>query len=36
MCRCNDILFPPSKTPEINVTQARMHKDGATRVLIEN
>ena len=27
----DDILFAPHKTPEINVTQARMQKDGVTR-----
>ena len=32
----DDILFSPTKTPEIKVTQARMKKDGQTRVLIEN
>lgn len=32
----DDILFSPSKTPEINVPQVRMHRDGATVVLIEN
>ncbi len=32
----DDILFSPTKTPEINVTQARMHRDGATEILLEN
>jgi len=32
----DDILFAPHKTPEINVTQARMFKDGQTRILMEN
>lgn len=32
----DDILFAPHKTPEVNVTQARMEKDGATKILIEN
>ncbi|MEA3187954.1 MAG: aminopeptidase [Chthoniobacter sp.] len=32
----DDILFSPTKTPEINVLQARMHRAGATRILIEN
>ena len=32
----DDILFAPHKTPEVNVTQARMYKDGAVQVLIEN
>jgi hypothetical protein len=32
----DDILFAPHKTSEIWVTQARMHRDGQTRVLIEN
>jgi aminopeptidase len=32
----DDILFAPHKTPEIWVTQARMHRDGKTEVLIEN
>ena len=32
----DDILFSPSKTPEINVPQVRMHRGGATVVLIEN
>ena len=32
----DDILFSPSKTPEIDVTQARLHRDGQTVVLIEH
>lgn len=32
----DDILFAPEKTPEINVTQARLYKDGGMKVLIEN
>ncbi len=32
----DDILFSPSKTPEIAVTQVRMARNGATEVLIEN
>jgi aminopeptidase len=32
----DDILFAPHKTPEIQVTQARMHRDGEIKVLIEN
>ena len=32
----DDILFAPHKTPEILVTQARMHRKGQTVVLIEN
>ena len=32
----DDILFAPHKTSEIWVTQARMHRDGETKVLIEN
>lgn len=32
----DDILFSPSKTPEINVPQVRMTRDGKTVVLIEN
>jgi hypothetical protein len=32
----DDILFSPSKTPEINVPQVRLHRNGATVVLIEN
>lgn len=32
----DDILFSPSKTPEINVSQVRLYKDGQTHVVIEN
>ena len=32
----DDILFAPHKTPEINVTQVRMLRNGQTDVLIEN
>lgn len=32
----DDILFSPSKTPEIKVTQVRMNRDGATTVVLEN
>jgi len=32
----DDILFAPHKTSEIWVTQARMHRNGETKVLIEN
>jgi aminopeptidase len=32
----DDILFSPSKTPEIAVPQVRMHRAGQTEVLIEN
>ena len=32
----DDILFAPHKTPEVNVSQARMYKDGEVRILIEN
>jgi hypothetical protein len=32
----DDILFAPHKTPEINVTQARMMRDGKVEVLIES
>jgi aminopeptidase len=32
----DDILFSPSKTPEINVPQVRLHRNGQTVVLIEN
>lgn len=31
-----DILFSPTKTPEIQVVAARMIKDGQTRVVIQN
>jgi len=32
----DDILFSPSKTPEIDVPQVRMHRNGETLVLIEH
>jgi hypothetical protein len=32
----DDILFSPTKTPEISVPQVRMQRDGKTVVLIEN
>lgn len=32
----DDILFSPTKTPEINVPQVRMHRNGETVVLIES
>jgi len=32
----DDILFSPSKTPEINVPQVRRFKDGETIVVIED
>lgn len=32
----DDILFSPSKTPEIDVPQVRMHRGGETVVLIEH
>lgn len=32
----DDILFAPHKTPEVNVVQARMYKDGAVQSLIES
>ena len=32
----DDILFSPSKTPEINVPQVRMYRSGAVEVVIEN
>ena len=32
----DDILFSPTKTPEIRVPQARMFRDGKSEVLIEN
>jgi leucyl aminopeptidase (aminopeptidase T) len=31
-----DILFSPTKTPEIAVTQARMYREGKVEVVIEN
>ena len=32
----DDILFAPHKTPQINVPEVRIHKDGETIVAIEN
>jgi len=32
----DDILFSPTKTPEILVTEARMHRNGQSEVVIEN
>ncbi|HSI85988.1 MAG: hypothetical protein ACAI35_05245 [Candidatus Methylacidiphilales bacterium] len=32
----DDILFSPTKTPQINVPQVRMHRDGVTHVVLEN
>lgn len=32
----DDILFAPHKTPDVQVTEARMFRDGKTTVLIEN
>ncbi len=32
----DDILFAPHKTPDVEVTEARMFRDGKTTVLIEN
>ncbi len=32
----DDILFSPSKTPDIDVPQVRMHRHGKTEVLIEH
>ena len=32
----DDILFSPTKTPDIQVPQVRLHRDGQTHVLIEN
>lgn len=32
----DDILFSPTKTPQINVPQARLHRGGVTHVLIES
>jgi aminopeptidase len=32
----DDILFSPAKTPEIVVSQVRMHRDGKTEVVLEN
>jgi len=32
----DDILFSPAKTPEIEVTEVRMHRDGQTVVVLEH
>jgi hypothetical protein len=32
----DDILFSPTKTPEIGVTQVRMYRDGKREIVIEN
>jgi hypothetical protein len=32
----DDILFSPTKTPEIEVTQARMRRDGRTEIILEH
>jgi aminopeptidase len=32
----DDILFAPHKTPEINIPQVRMFRDGKTTVILEN
>jgi aminopeptidase len=32
----DDILFAPHKTPEILVTQVRLHRNGETQIIIEN
>ena len=32
----DDILFSPAKTPEIEVTEVRMRRDGKTQVVLEN
>jgi aminopeptidase len=32
----DDILFSPAKTPEIEVTQVRMHRDNRTEVVLEH
>jgi aminopeptidase len=32
----DDILFSPAKTPEIEVVQVRMHRDGKTEVVLEH
>ena len=32
----DDILYSPAKTPEITVTQVRMHRDGHTVIVLEN
>ena len=32
----DDILFSPTKTPDVRVTQARMKREGKTEIVIEN
>jgi aminopeptidase len=32
----DDILFSPTKTPEIHVRQVRMYRDGKAQVVLEN
>ncbi|MDB6039783.1 MAG: hypothetical protein JWM99_3624, partial [Verrucomicrobiales bacterium] len=32
----DDILYSPTKTPEIRVTQVRMYREGKTTTVIEN
>ena len=32
----DDILFAPHKTPEVNVSQVRMHRNGKVEILIED
>jgi aminopeptidase len=32
----DDILFAPAKTPEIEVTQVRMQRDGRTEIVLEH
>jgi len=32
----DDILFAPHKTPEIRVAEVRMHRDGASTVVIRD
>jgi leucyl aminopeptidase (aminopeptidase T) len=32
----DDILFAPHKTPQINISQVRMHRHGTAEILIEN
>jgi aminopeptidase len=32
----DDILFSPAKTPEIEVAEVRMHRDGKTQVVLEH
>lgn len=32
----DDILFSPAKTPEIGISQVRMHRDGHTEIVLEN